>query len=78
MFERTRTYNLLIRSQTLYPIELQTPIGIEGFEPSIPCTKNRCLTTWPYPILCNLSGGRLELPTRRFSVSYSNQLSYPD
>ena len=24
MFERTRTYNLLIRSQTLYPIELQT------------------------------------------------------
>ena len=24
MFERTRTFNLLIRSQTLYPIELQT------------------------------------------------------
>ena len=27
MFERTRTYNLLIRSQTLYPIELQTLKG---------------------------------------------------
>ena len=23
--------------------------GAVGFEPTIPCTKSRCLTTWPRP-----------------------------
>ena len=38
---RTRTLNLLVRSQTLYPIELRAHIilfyaGAQGFEPQLP------------------------------------------
>ena len=97
MFERTRTYNLLIRSQTLYPIELQTLCCLKHyFLKLMILTWDRRIRTFdtlyqkqvPYhlaishiglnEIIWFLSGGRFELPTRRFSVSYSNQLSYPD
>ena len=29
--------------------------GMVGFEPTILCTKNRCLTTWLHPINATLS-----------------------
>ena len=45
MFERTRTYNLLIRSQMLYPIELQTP-EMAGLEPATPGFGDQCSTNW--------------------------------
>ena len=45
MFERTRTYNLLIRSQMLYPIELQTP-EMAGLEPAAFGFGDQCITNW--------------------------------
>jgi hypothetical protein len=63
----TRTPNLLIRSQMLYPIELRALLAMPG-------TKVPTLVRSPQ-YLNPMSGTRLELVTSTMSTWRSNQLS---
>ena len=52
--ERTRTPSLLVRSQTLYPIELRVHIfaGAQGLEPRLPGPEPGVLPLDDAPIPC--------------------------
>ena len=63
----TRTPNLLIRSQMLYPIELRAPITI------IVRTADNLILRGVRTVI--MSGTRLELVTSTMSTWRSNQLS---
>jgi hypothetical protein len=68
----TRTPNLLIRSQMLYPIELRAPkLNIQPTSRPDPIARNVARSV----LVLRVSGTRLELVTSTMSTWRSNQLS---
>ena len=64
MPEGIRTPGLLIRSQALYPAELQAHMaGVTGFEPVNAGVKVLCLTAWRYPKKKSGAGEGTRTPT---------------
>ena len=75
--EGTRTPNLLIRSQMLYPIELRALLRIANYE--LRTTSNdyelRTKVGISFLSIARMGGTRLELVTSTMSTWRSNQLS---